>query len=253
VAIYDGFAPLYTHGPYLRYSRRMAEAMPAVLKRLAATPRTLLDVACGEGTFAVAMARAGLAVTGIDQSAQMLECARRRAREAEVEADFIQADMRSPGLARKFDLVTCWYDSLNYLLTSADLETAFREISNLLAPRGLFIFDMNTIYGLAALWRAHPYCVIQDDADSFEVHVNSYDFETNLATKGIVGFIRRGDAWTRIEEEHTERGHSLADIRACLAAAGLRQTACWGSIETMAEPGPDAGRVWLVAKPADSC
>ncbi|MFZ1947684.1 MAG: class I SAM-dependent methyltransferase [bacterium] len=251
MAIYDGFAALYAHGPYPRYSRRMAEAMPTVLKRLGAAPRTLLDVACGEGTFAVAMAQGGLAVTGIDQSARMLECARQRAREAEAEVDFVQADMRSPGLAGRFDLVTCWYDSLNYLLTSADLRAAFREISGLLSPQGLFIFDMNTICGLAVLWKSHPYCIIQDGDDIFDVHANSYDHETGIATKRIVGFVRRGDAWIRIEEEHIERGHSLAEIRACLAAAGLREIACWGSIETMTEPGPDAGRVWLVAKPAD--
>jgi len=251
VAIYDGFASLYTRGPYTRYSKRMAEAMPAVLGRLGAAPRSLLDIACGEGTFAVAMARAGLRATGIDQSARMVECARWRAREAEVEVTFTQADMRRPGLAGRFDLVTCWYDSLNYLLTTRDLEAAFRGVRDLLSPQGLFIFDMNTIRGLAVMWQSPPHCVVQDEADIFDVHVNSYDFETNLATKRVIGFIRQGGAWTRVDEEHVERAYSLAQIRASLAAAGLGEAACWGNIETMTEPGPDAGRVWFLAKPAD--
>jgi 2-polyprenyl-3-methyl-5-hydroxy-6-metoxy-1,4-benzoquinol methylase len=248
VALYERFASFYAAGPYPRYSKRMSELLPAVLARLNARPRTLLDVACGEGTFAVAQAAVGLEVTGVDISQQMLEIARRRADSQQVQAAFIQGDMRSLAPAHRYDLVTCWYDSLNYLLKPGDLTATFRGIATALEPRGHFIFDMNTIYGLAVLWRSQPFYLIQDRPEVFEVHVNSYDFDTRIATKRIVGFLNQAGSWERIEEVHAERGYTRDEIGACLAAAGLRATHCWGSFQDMTEPGPETGRVWFVAE-----
>lgn len=263
---YREFARLYASGPYPRYSKRMAELLPAVLSRIGAEPRSLLDVACGEGTFAIAMARTGLEVTGLDVSQEMLDIARRQAREAQVEPaqsgvgqagaagaqplklEFLQADMRHFSLRRQFDMATCWYDSLNYLLEPGDLAAAFAAVRRGLKPGGVFVFDMNTTHGLAVMWRSHPFYVTQNTADEFEVHINSFDFERGIATKRIVGFVRRGSSWTRIEEEHRERAYPLDSIRTALRASGLSEIACWGSLECMTEPGPDAGRVWFVAK-----
>jgi ubiquinone/menaquinone biosynthesis C-methylase UbiE len=238
----------------------MAELLPEVLRRMAAEPKTLLDLACGEGTFALAMAKAGLEVTGLDLSEDMLEIARRRADEAGPQPDgralkikFVQADMRSFARAERFDLATCWYDSLNYLVEPDDLVAAFTAVARALAPGGLFIFDMNTTAGLAVMWRSQPFYVAQNTPEAFDAHINSFDFEKGIATKRIVGFIRRGPCWMRIDEEHRERAYTLGSIRMALKASGLEEVACWGSLEEMSEPAPEAGRVWFVAKPAAIC
>lgn len=148
-AIYREFARFYASGPYPEYSRRMAELLPAVPERSGAKPRTLLDLACGEGTFAVLMAQQSLKVTGVDVSPEMLRFAREKAEEAGVELRFIEQDMRALSLPEKFDLVTCWYDSLNYLLEWEELAQTFADVARVLKPGGLFVFDMNTIYRLA--------------------------------------------------------------------------------------------------------
>ena len=249
VAIYAKFAGLYATGPYTRYSQRIAGLLPAVLDRLGAHPATLLDIACGEGTFAVAMAKAGLAVTTIDLSEDMLARARRRAADDGVSVDFIRADMRSFVLGQQFDLITCWYDSLNYLTSGEDLASAFAAARRALAPGGIFIFDMNTPAGLASIARSRPVEIIQNRPDAFETHVNSFDAGENIATKRIGGLIRLGGVWTEVAEVHRERAYGLNDVRALLASAGLEEVACWGSIGDMTGPLPDAGRVWFVAKP----
>lgn len=265
MSIYENFARLYASGPYPKYSRRMAELLPGVLRRIGAEPKSLLDVACGEGTFAIAMARAGIEVTGLDLSQDMLEIARRQAGTEQTNARqagedeagaerlrlrFVQADMRSFSLADRFDLATCWYDSLNYLLEPDDLAAAFTAVGRALRPGGNFIFDMNTIYGLSVMWRTHRFYVTQNTPEEFDAHINSFDFEAGIATKRIVGFVRRGPSWIRIDEEHRERAYSLDSIRTALETSGLKEIACWGSIEEMTEPGPETGRVWFVAKPA---
>lgn len=76
--IYERFAYFYVKGPYLQYSERMAEPLPAVFERFSVQPQTILDLACGEGIFAVGMAKKGFQVTGVDLSPYMLQFARER-------------------------------------------------------------------------------------------------------------------------------------------------------------------------------
>lgn len=247
--MYREFARFYASGPYPEYSRRMAALLSPVLERFGAKPKTLLDLACGEGTFAVLMAQQGFKVTGVDASPEMLQFARKNAEEAGVEVRLIEQDMRTLSLPEKFDLVTCWYDSLNYLLEWEELTQTFANVARVLNPGGLFVFDMNTIYGLAVGWqRQQPAYVEQDTKELFEVHRTSYDYERNIATLRITGFVREGEAWRRIDEEHCERGYTLAEIRKALSVARLKELACFGNLREMSEPKPDSGRVWFIAR-----
>lgn len=165
--LYDQFAAIYQRGPYLRFSQGLAESvLPDYLEDLGCQPRTLLDIACGEGSLAVAMAGSGIKVTGIDQSAQMIELAKDRAKSAKAAVDFRVEDMRSLAFEAEFDLVTCFFDSLNYMLTVTDLQAAFAGAYRALRPGGFYLFDMNTVYGLAVDWmRQETY--IQNETDDF--------------------------------------------------------------------------------------
>lgn len=246
MSIYERFAYFYAKGPYPQYSGRMVELLPTMLERFNVKPQTVLDLACGEGTFAVAMAKKGFQVTGVDLSPQMLQFARERAEKENVNVEFILQDMRSLPFKGRFDLVTCWFDSLNYLLELEDLQKTFAGVYRALRKAGLFIFDMNTVYGLAISWPRYPCYVQQDTPELFEIHRPSYDWEKNIATMRITGFVKEGDGWTRIDEEHKERGYTLEEIRWCLKEVGFQELACWGNLEEMSQPKPDSGRVWLV-------
>ncbi|MCS7240469.1 MAG: hypothetical protein NZ651_04415 [Candidatus Bipolaricaulota bacterium] len=142
--------------------------------------------------------------------------------------------------------MTCWYDSLNYLLEYDELGKTFANVARVLNPEGLFIFDMNTIYGLAVGWQRQLAYVEQDTEELFEVHRTSYDYERNIATMKITGSFREGDSWHRIDEEHRERGYALREIRGALSAAGLVELACFGDLREMSEPKPESHRVWFV-------
>lgn len=211
MAIYREFARFYASGPYPEYSRRMAELLPGVLERFGARPKAVLDLACGEGTFAVIMAQRGLKVTGVDASPEMLRFARKKAEEAGVAVRFIEQDMRSLALAEKFDLVTCWYDSLNYLLEYDELAKTFSNVAQVLNLGGLFIFDMNTIYTLAVFWQQRPCHIELDTPEMLVIHHNPcYDFESNIARLMITAFERESKGWRRMDEEHRERGYTLS-------------------------------------------
>ncbi len=246
MSFYDRFAYFYTKGPYSQYSEKMVALLPPVLARFEAQPQTILDIACGEGTFAVAMAQKGFHVTGVDRSPQMLEFARERAERENAEVEFLRQDMRSLSFDERFDLVTCWFDSLNYVLELEGIQKTFAGVHRALKKAGLFIFDMNTVYGLAVDWQRDPCYVQQNSPEMFEIHFPRYDFDQNIATTRITGFAKEGDRWIRVDEEHKERGYSLQEIRQCSQAVGFVELACWGSLEQMSELRPNSGRVWFV-------
>ena len=246
MSFFDSFAYFYTKGPYPQYSERMVELLPPVLAQFDAQPQTILDIACGEGAFAVAMAKKGFRVTGVDRSPQMLGFARERAERENTEIEFLLQDMRSLTFDDRFDLTTCWFDSLNYVLELEGIQKTFAGVYRALKKAGLFVFDMNTVYGLAVDWQREPCYIQQNSPEFFEIHFPSYDFEKRIAITSILGFVKEGDGWVRMDEEHKERGYTLEEIRQCSQAVGFQELACWGSLEVMSEPRPHSGRVWFV-------
>jgi len=244
----QSFAEFYATGPYTDYSRRMAELLPSILGMFDFRPSAILDIACGEGTFAIALAKNGDKVTGVDLSPPMLQIADVKARAEQVDVTFINQDMRSMLFENDFDLVTCWYDSLNYLLTTDDLLKTFRGVYRALKDTGLFIFDMNSIYALSVIWQQNPCEIEQDTPTMLEIHRKTYNNESNNAQLHITCFLKDGEHWSRTEEIHTVHGFSLREIRDCLEASGLREVACWGSIRNLTEPAPDSGKVWFVCQ-----
>lgn len=246
--MYNEFARFYAQGDWPRYSAQMVRMLPAVLEHFGLWPRRMLDLACGEGTFAVAMAKRGLRATGVDLSPQMLEIAREQAKVEGVRVEFLNQDMRSLRLRGKFDLVTCWFDSLNYLLEMDDLAQTFAGVSRVLYKNGIFIFDVNTIRALAVEWVREPCYLHLDSRDFFLASVPRYDPATKIASLHITGFARENDRWVRMDELHRERGFTLREIRQCLRRADLREVACWASLDKMDRPSGSTVRVWFVAR-----
>ena len=230
----------------------MAGVFPAVLKRYGLHPERILDVACGEGTFALAMARVGIKVTGIDLSPDMLALARQKALKEGITVEFLNQDMRLFSFDSEFDVATCWYDSLNYILKTEELTKTFTNIRQALVPGGYFIFDVNTIYGLAVDWQRYPWYVEMDTNEMFQVISPSYDFERNIVNLKITGFSREGDSWRRVDEEHVERGYTLAEIRRCFKKAGFTELACTDDLAEMSPPNQWSDRVWFILQKQES-
>ena len=138
---YDAFAPYYdaftAASDYERWTAQVLE----LAGRHAAAAETLLDLACGTGNSFLPFLRRGLRVTGCDSSRAMLAEAARKA----PEATLVHADIRDVTMLGRFDLVTCFDDSLNYLLDADDLAAALASIVVNLARGGLAIFDVNTL------------------------------------------------------------------------------------------------------------
>lgn len=105
-------------------------------------PARALDLACGTGKSTRELLRHGFAVDACDISPSMLDQARHQPDLQN--ARFFQADMRCIQSSTTYDLVNCMDDAINFLDSENDLDATFKTVASLLAPQGLFIFDVNT-------------------------------------------------------------------------------------------------------------
>jgi SAM-dependent methyltransferase len=155
--------------------------------------------------------------------------------------------MRRLELPAPVDAATCLYDSLNYLITDADFRQTLTAVAAALRPGGLFLFDMNTIQGLATRWGNRVW-LIQDNEDALEVDQSEFDYDAGIATLRVNAFLRRErDLYERVREIHRERGYPVPTIDRELEAAGFEILGRWSDAE-FAEIAPQTGRVFYAAR-----
>jgi len=246
-SIYRRYAEAYVKAGQGRWSLQLVPWVTRVFELHGPAPASLVDVACGPGEFAVAMAQHGLQVTGVDQSPEMLTIARQRAADKRVGVTFLEQDMRRLELPGPVDAATCLYDSLNYLTSDADFRQTLAAIAGALRRGGLFLFDMNTVQGLATRWGNRVW-VIQNNEDAVEVDQSEFDYDAGIATLTVNAFLRRErDLYERVREIHRERGYPVPVIDRELAAAGFDILGRWSSPE-FADVTPQTGRVFYAAR-----
>ncbi len=104
----------------------------------------VLELACGTARVALALAREGYQVTGVDLSDSMLAEARRKCAEEQLFVDFVQADIRALDLGRLFPLVIFPANALCHLLDLEDLEAFLACVHAHLEQEGRFVIDVFT-------------------------------------------------------------------------------------------------------------
>jgi SAM-dependent methyltransferase len=223
MAIYRGYASAYSALLSQRYGRRIARALPTILDSFNCRPSRLLDIGCGDGAFAVEASDQGHHVVGIDSSSEMLAIARSRARERS-HVSFVRADWMALPIACQFDLVTCWFDSWNYVLVVDDLCRVFECASAVLAPDGILLFDLNSISRMSS-WNNIYYL---ENEKHFVLYDETYDPSSRTATFRVVGFSKRGRAYDRVDELHVQHAYTISEIEAVLSEAGLQLVRAFG-------------------------
>ena len=106
----------------------------------------ILEVGCGTGRVAGALAADGHEVVGIDLSAPMLRLAERRraalSADAAARLSFHRADMRTLDLGRDFALIVAPARVFQFMLTSAAQREALTALRTHLRPNGRLVLDL---------------------------------------------------------------------------------------------------------------
>jgi SAM-dependent methyltransferase len=215
---YDAFAPYYDAFTAASDYEAWARETLVLARRHGLRGRRLLDLACGTGKSFLPFLERGFDVTGCDSSTAMLAEAARRAPGVRL----VQADIRALPRLGRFDLVTCFDDSLNYLLSEHELAAAFAGIEASLDAGGLALFDLNSLLAYRSTFACDS--VGEDDGLVFAWRgASTPDASPGcLAEARVDVFAPAGDErYSRATSRHRQRHFPREAVVALLEDAGL--------------------------------
>lgn len=191
--------------------QRWAEFVVQMLRVEGVTaPMPFLDVGCGTGRFLQEMRNIGWPGDGCDPSSEMIVQARKI---------LPAANLFSCGLpeleeiqAASYPLVTCLYDTLNYLPDRECVSQSLQRIWDCLSAKGFFIFDVVS--------ESHCRRHFQHYADSEVISkALAYSRESHYNSSERIQY-----NWIRIytpegiyEEEHQQRIYPLGELKKLIA------------------------------------
>lgn len=223
---YQATAPFYDHlTAHHRYDEWTA-TLEGLAREAGLEGNRLLDVACGTGKSFLPFLRRGYDVVACDISEAMLDVAREK---AGPDVPLLQRDMRRLGRLGTFDLVSCLCDSVNYLTDTRDLGPLFAGVAENLAPGGVTIFDVNTLWCYRSFFATDSLALGEELTLVWRGGTPADFTAGGLARAELLALTRREDGfWEEVAIEHVQRHHPEESIRAATAAAGLRIAAVYG-------------------------
>lgn len=103
---------------------------------------TLLDLACGTGSFLMLAFPEVKTCVGLDLSETAIEIAKEKSKINHFDIKYVVADMINFKCDTKFDVITCFFDSINFLNSLARIKDMFNSVYETLNDKGYFIFDI---------------------------------------------------------------------------------------------------------------
>ena len=137
--VYDTFMDNVPYGEWARHIREK-------LCEHGVTDGIVLDLGCGTGTMTERLAGYGYDMIGVDNSEEMLELAMEKKTESGYDILYLLQDMRGFELYGTVRAVVSVCESVNYITEPDELEEVFRLVNNYLDPKGIFLFDFNTVH-----------------------------------------------------------------------------------------------------------
>jgi glycine/sarcosine N-methyltransferase len=269
--MYDDFSEDYDR--FVDWSGRLAVELPFIEEQLRAVEfhstsepgreYRVLDVACGTGMHAVALAQRGHIVVGADLSAGMIERARANAAAEEVDVRFELAGFGDlaqalggnvpplegsakgkPSSAQGstyFDAILCLGNSLPHLLTQGELASALVDFAACLRPGGLLMIQNRNFDAVLAQreqgsepggGRWMPLQAHRELGKEWQ-NLRFYDFEPDGTLIFNVVTLRRGAAGDWDQKVVTTRLWPLTqkELVTALEAAGFEEITCWGNMQ----------------------
>ena len=107
---------------------------------------TVLEIGCGTGRILIPTARAGVSITGLDNSVEMLDICRSKLEseppDVRDRVNLVHADMTDFDLKSKFSLVTIPFGPFNSLISVEEQLRCLSCIKQHLLPNGALVLDL---------------------------------------------------------------------------------------------------------------
>ncbi|ADH85081.1 class I SAM-dependent DNA methyltransferase [Desulfurivibrio alkaliphilus] len=214
---------LYEDKPYPDEARFIADLLNRYADP-AGSVRTVLDLACGTGRHCFELEAMGYQVAGSDISAPMIARAQAAAAARASQATFYNHSFQEAAkIGKRFDAVISMFSAIDYLTGHHDLTTALENVSQLLPPGGLFVFDYWN--GNAVINNYSPVRELRKRRGNLEVHRTSTTrldlveqiAEVNFQFRCLVA----GQSEHEFREQHRVRYFFFREIETYLELGGF--------------------------------
>jgi SAM-dependent methyltransferase len=187
-------------------------------------PVRILDVPCGYGRHAIALAARGFDVTGVDGSEVQLARAGEKAIAAGVAVDFRLQDARALDFEDEFDVAINMFLSFGYFDTDEEHLAMLAGIARALKPGGRFLMDFwNREHEIQTFDKRQ----VDRTGDVYEVEEWEFDHlrgRLNWTNQAFFPDGRR-ESWFQ-----SIRAYTVVEVKTLLERAGFRLDAVYGSL-----------------------
>jgi SAM-dependent methyltransferase len=193
-----------------------AGAVIALAEQYASGARTLLDVGCGTGVHLSHLAAHYTNVAGIDVSPAMLD----EARASFPAIPFHEGDMRTFDLGERYDVVTCLFSAIGYMVDHDSLRAAMSTMARHVAPGGVLLVEGWIDPADWVVGRASARANVSDHAAAARVMLSGRDGDVSTIDMHYV--IATLDGIEHVTERHRLGLFTAQQYRAAVEATGLR-------------------------------
>ena len=245
---WDEYAPFYDWENAQTLGRR---DVPFWRRIASAAQGPVLELGCGTGRVSLPLARAGVALVGIDRSAPMLARARGQItkspdRQVTNSLRLVRGDIRAlPFDARSFAMVVAPYGILQSLIRPRDLAATLASVARVIAPGGTLGIDLVPD---VPKWREYENRV-QLRGRAGDAHLTLIESVRQDRARGLTTFEqtyveRRGGRTQEHRFDLTFRTLSVPQMTRQLERAGFAVEAILGDYQ--GRPWDDRADVWIV-------
>ena len=244
---YTSFASVYdTFMDNIPYEE-WAEYLVGLLKEYGIHDGLVLDLGCGTGNMTELLATSGYDMIGIDNAEDMLEIAMEKRVESGHDILYLLQDMREFELYGTVKAIVSICDSINYITEEDDLLEVFRLVNNYLDPKGIFVFDFNTIYKYSEVLGNQT---IAEDRDECSFIWDNYYYEDEQMNEYELSlFIKEADSdlYRKYQETHFQKAYDLETIKGLVEQSGLEYITAYDAF-TKNAPHENSERIYVVAR-----
>ena len=243
---YSSFASVYDqfmdNVPYEEW----AEYLTGLLGEYQVHDGLVLDLGCGTGKLTRLLAAEGYDMIGVDLSEEMLEIALEHEMEDPKQILYLQQDMREFELYGTVRAIVSICDSMNYLEDYEDLVQVLRLANNYLDPKGIFIFDMNTVYKYRE--QLGEQTIAENREESSFIWENYFDEGEMVNEYDLTLFIRDEDGrYSKYEETHYQKAFEISEVLKAVKEAGMELVAVYDAF-TREPVKENSDRVYFVVR-----
>ncbi len=190
---------------------------------------TALDVACGTGIHAIAMASLGIQVVGTDISEAMLAKAKAHAEEFDVRVSWVHVSMQElhQKLHDKYQAIFCLGNSIPHLLQHSDLNATFKNFYDLLSPKGILAIQLLNYHRIFAEQNRIVGIHRQGEME----YIRFYDFQPDRIMFNLLTIHFHGGTCTHSLSSTPLYPYQRGELEHELSKYGFTELKCYGDMQ----------------------